>query len=188
MNASAQRMILSGSPLRVLLGLACGIGLFAPTSTVLAQAQTPSAGPRLTLADCIALGMRNQPGIQAQEAGVAMAQEVKNVAKSYYFPQVEMNTALTQLNQHLYFRVPNPISGQLADVLSDAAAFFGIARQAGTAAALQALNYPALAPLERCASRPTETLRHLGNALAAPLRLRVERRDTLASLHHHGQH
>ncbi|HWB13946.1 MAG TPA: TolC family protein [Pirellulales bacterium] len=106
-----------------------------------ADAQEP-ASPRLTLSDCIAVALRNQPAIHVQNAGVNVAREQRAVARSYYFPQLNFGMAYVGLSQPLEARTPNPISGQAANVFSDAAAYFGIARQAGPAAAQLALANP----------------------------------------------
>jgi outer membrane protein len=112
-----------------------------------ASATAPRQAARpLTLAECIAVALQNQPGIRAQEAGVGIANNVKDIARSYYFPQVSATGALVQMSSNIFIQTPDPLTGPLGGVISDAAAFFGIARAAGSAAALQALNQPNLPP------------------------------------------
>jgi outer membrane protein TolC len=104
------------------------------------QEPQPAPGSRLTLEQCIAVALENQPAIQALQKGVAIADEQERIAQSYFYPHIDVTARLTQLNKHIY--VLTPVSGQLADVLSDAAAFFGLARQISSAAAMQALSHP----------------------------------------------
>jgi outer membrane protein TolC len=107
--------------------------------------QTPET-QRLTLADCIAIALQNQPAIHAQQAALGVATEQQKVARSYFLPQVGLSSRYTALDKPLAFEFPSPFSGALGNILSDSAAFFGIARQAGSAAALGALSNPTLPP------------------------------------------
>jgi outer membrane protein TolC len=97
---------------------------------------------RLALADCVAIALQNQPAIHAQEAALGAATEQQKVARSYFLPQIGLSTRYTHLDKPLAFETPSPFTGSLGNLLSDSAAFFGIARQAGSAAANFALNNP----------------------------------------------
>jgi outer membrane protein TolC len=120
---------------------------FVPAPQAGAAEQPKPADSRpLTLADCVAIALQNQPVIQAQQAALAAAAEQQKVARSYFFPQVDLSSRYIVLDKPLSEELPSPFAGPLADVLSDSAAFFGIARQAGSAAALAALNNPSLPP------------------------------------------
>jgi outer membrane protein TolC len=101
---------------------------------------------QLTLSDCIAIALHNQPAIQAQQSALGAAEEQRNIARSHFFPQVNFATRYTLLDEPRSVDVPSPLTGELADLVSDAGAFFGIARQAGSAAALGALDNPNLPP------------------------------------------
>jgi outer membrane protein TolC len=103
-------------------------------------------GELLSLDDCIAIALRQQPEIRAQNAGYCAAVERQNIAHSYFLPQITLESRYTHLDQPLSVDVPNPITGQAAEVFSDAAAYFGIARMAGSAAANTALNNPSQPP------------------------------------------
>ena len=62
--------------------------------------------------------------------------------KSYFFPQVRFDATYTYLDKPQTASISNPFTPQVADVFSDGAAFFGIADQAGSSAALAALDHP----------------------------------------------
>ena len=111
-----------------------------------AQEPLPAAAPVLRLEDCVHTALVNQPAIRAREAAANKAEHQRAIAHSYFYPRVDLNLRFTGLSQPLAARTPNPISGQAADVFSDAAAFFAIARQAGPAAANAALANPAAPP------------------------------------------
>jgi outer membrane protein TolC len=104
------------------------------------------ASQPLTMRQCIDIALQNQPAIQARQEGVGIAAEQQKIARSYFFPQVDAGTRFTQLNKHVFVDFPNPISGPVADLFGDSAAFFGIARKAGSNAALFALNHPSQPP------------------------------------------
>jgi outer membrane protein TolC len=110
-------------------------------------ADPPSATP-LTLEDCIAIALQNQPAIRAQQAAVGIASEQQKIARSYLLPQVGLTTRLTHLNEPRTVISPNPLVANplLTDALADGAAFFGIARQLGPAVANLALANPTLPP------------------------------------------
>ena len=46
------------------------------------------------------------------------------------------------IDEYRSVNIPNPLSGAAGDVFTDAAAYFGIARAAGSAAANQAIDNP----------------------------------------------
>lgn len=106
----------------------------------------PTPVPRYTLADCIAIALENQPAIAARQSALGAAGEQRNVARSYFLPQANFQMTYAHFNQPFTIDTPNPLTGQAADVFSDSAAFFGIARAAGSAAANAALNNPNLPP------------------------------------------
>lgn len=130
----------------------CGLILFFvagafPGSSAVAQDEALQTElPRYSLSDCIAIALENQPAIAAQQSAVGAATELRNVARSYFFPQSNFQMTYAHLNRPLTLDAPNPLSGAAADVFSDSAAFFGIARAAGSAAANAALNTPNLPP------------------------------------------
>jgi outer membrane protein TolC len=119
-------------------GLAAGEVVAGNPATVSIQ--------RLTLDDCIAIALQNQPAIHAQQAALGVATEQQKIARSYFLPQVGLSSRYTVLDKPLTFEFPSPLSGSLGNLLADSAAFFGIARQAGSAAANLALNNPNLPP------------------------------------------
>jgi len=96
----------------------------------------------LNLEECIAYARDNQPLIQARIAASGAAREKVNVAHSHFLPQVGFQFRYTLNDEVTSVDSPSPITGQAADVFGDAAAFFGIAEAAGSAAALAALNNP----------------------------------------------
>lgn len=97
---------------------------------------------RFTLQECIEIALENQPAIDVKRSAVGEAAEQKNVARSFFFPQVSFQTRYTLVDEPLTVDFNNPVTGNLADVSSDGAAFFGIARAAGSSAALAALDNP----------------------------------------------
>jgi outer membrane protein TolC len=111
-----------------------------------ARPAEPDPGRRkLTLDECVHFALDNQPAIQARQAGVGVAADQQKVARSYFFPQAGVTTRFTQLDRHVFAISPG-LTGGNADLFTDAAAFFGIARQAGPAAANAALANPGQPP------------------------------------------
>lgn len=120
---------------------------FASWRPLLAMEPAAVDGNRsLTLQECVEAALRNQPAIAAQRAAVGMAVEQKRIAKSYFLPQVTLFSRLTHTDEPRSVDINSPINGATADVFSDAAAFFGIARQAGSLAANASLNNPTQPP------------------------------------------
>jgi outer membrane protein TolC len=120
------------------IGMACAVLVCVVVQTACGQ-QAPQP---LSMRQCIDIALQNQPAIQARLEGVGIAAEQQKIARSYFFPQVDASTRFTQLNKHVFVDFPFPINASIADVLGDSAAFFGIARKAGSNAALFALNHP----------------------------------------------
>ena len=97
---------------------------------------------RLTLQDCISIALENQPAIGANRFGVRSAREHEKIARSFFFPQVRFEARYTRLEKAQTASITNPFTDDVADVFTDGAAFFQIAKQAGSAAALNALDNP----------------------------------------------
>lgn len=97
---------------------------------------------RLTLHQCIATALENQPAIARHEAAVCAAEEQRKIARSYFYPHVGFEARYVHLDQPESVDIPGVFDGVVGDVFTDAAAFFGIARAAGSAAANAALNNP----------------------------------------------
>lgn len=68
---------------------------------------------RLTVDECIAVALQNQPGIQAEEAGVGAASATQRVARSYFLPQANYTAQMTQFDQSITgdFSLPDQIQG-----------------------------------------------------------------------------
>jgi outer membrane protein TolC len=113
---------------------------------VAAENATADGTQRLTLRECVAIALQNQPAIHARQAALGAACEQQNVAQSYFLPQVGFSSRLILLDKPLSEVFASPFAGPVGDLLAEDAAFFGIARAAGSAAALQALNHPNLPP------------------------------------------
>ena len=96
----------------------------------------------MPLEDCIGFALSHSPLLRAQEDGIEAAMEQLNVARSYYRPQVGFQARYTWLDEARTVDIDNVYPDQVANVFADAAAYFGIARQAGTAAANFALDNP----------------------------------------------
>ncbi len=123
------------------LGLAGALLVAAAT-----RGAEPAPGPRrLSLDECVRTALDNQPALQARQAEVGVAVAQQQVARSYLLPQAGVTSRFTQLDRHVFVVSPG-LSGPSLDVFGDAAAFFGIARQAGPAAANAALANPNLPP------------------------------------------
>ncbi len=117
--------------------------LLMPLASVSSAQSPPVRDPvKLSLADCIRVGLQNQSAIQAQMAAAGAARQQEAIARSYFYPQIDFQTSFTHANAPQTVTIPSPIAGQLADVVADSSAYFGIARQAGSAAAQAALNNP----------------------------------------------
>ena len=132
------------SRLAIDLCLAGCIGLLAGlcVSTAVGQDVQPVAVPQFTLTDCIHIGLNNQAAIQVQIAAAGAAQQQEAIAQSYFYPQVDLQSRFTNASSVYSVALPNPITGPLADVVADSGAYFGIAKQAGSAAAQAALDNP----------------------------------------------
>ena len=96
----------------------------------------------MTLEECIGFALSHSPLLRAREDGIEAAMEQLNVARSYYRPQVGFQARYTWLDEARTVDIDNVYPDQVANVFADAAAYFGIARQAGTAAANFALDNP----------------------------------------------
>ncbi len=96
----------------------------------------------LQLDDCVAIAIRNQPVLRIKNEDTHIAREQVDVARSYYFPQVDANARFTNIDQVRSFDIEGFFDGPVGDVFSDAAAFFQIARQLNSTAALNALDNP----------------------------------------------
>jgi outer membrane protein TolC len=94
------------------------------------------------LAECIAVAQANQPAISVQLRAAQIAAEQVAIAKSFYMPQVIVQGRYSAIDEPRTVDINNIFSPQVASVFSDAAAYFQLARQAGTATADFALNNP----------------------------------------------
>ena len=105
--------------------------------------EVPRVGvPQFTLTDCIHIGLNNQAAIQVQIAAAGAAQQQDAIAQSYFYPQVDLQSRFTNASSIYTVALPNPITGPLADVVADSGAYFGIAKQAGSAVAQAAIDNP----------------------------------------------
>jgi outer membrane protein TolC len=100
----------------------------------------------LTLDECIGLALESQPAIGAQRSAMCAAVERQKIARSFFLPQLGFETRYTYIDEPRSVDFPSPFTGPVGDVFSDAAAYFGIARQAGSAAANAALDNPNIPP------------------------------------------
>ena len=64
------------------------------------ESDAPELNRPLTLQECIEIALRNQPAIAAQRSAVGIAVEQQQIAKSYFFPQVNLTSRLTHMDQH----------------------------------------------------------------------------------------
>lgn len=113
---------------------------------------------RLTLDQCIATALENQPAIAQHEAAVYAAEEQRKIARSYFYPHVGFEARYVHLDQPESVDIPGVFDGVVGDVFTDAAAFFGIARLAGSAAANAALNNPDNPPFSIAKQQAAEAL------------------------------
>jgi outer membrane protein TolC len=117
-----------------------------PAQVVNTGDPAPPSVQRLDLDSCIAIALKNQPAVGAQRSAMCAAAQRQKIARSFFLPQVSFDARYTHLDQPRTVDLPNPFAGRVGDVFSDAAAYFGIARQAGTAVANAALDSPNLPP------------------------------------------
>lgn len=135
--------------------LPVALALFLTVSSVIVFAQTspvPSSVGEpavvsytlnsFTLEECIAIALENQPAIDVQRSALGAADERRKIARSFFHPQVSFEARYTLLDESRTVDSPGLSDPAFADVFSDAAAFFGIANQAGSAAANFALDNP----------------------------------------------
>jgi outer membrane protein TolC len=124
----------------------------------LEQVPPPDDVVRLTLDQCIATALENQPAIARREAAVGAAEEQRKIARSYFYPHVGFEARYVHLDQPESVDIPGVFDGVVGDVFTDAAAFFGIARLAGSAAANAALNNPNNPPFSVAKQQAAEAL------------------------------
>jgi outer membrane protein TolC len=124
------------------LMLALTVSLAAPAQNGPASTPPDQATVRLSLEQCIATALEFQPRIAQREAAACAADEQRKVARSYFFPHVGFEARYTHIDEPRSVDIPGVFDGTVGDVFTDAAAFFGIARQAGSLAANAALNNP----------------------------------------------
>lgn len=126
----------------VLLGLMLALAAEELTGQEEEESGDTPIANRVSLETCIAIALENQPAIQLRAANVGVARANTQIARSYRLPQIDAALRYTALDEPLTVSTPGVISGAAADVFSDAAAYFGIARQAGPAVANAALASP----------------------------------------------
>jgi outer membrane protein TolC len=116
-----------------------GFGQYGPGNAYLESVPAPIL---LSLDDCIATALENQPAIERRRAGVGAAEEQRKIARSYYLPNLGFHAQYAHLDEPRSVDINDPFAGAVGDVFTDAAAFFGIARQTNSAFANAALNNP----------------------------------------------
>ncbi len=126
----------------IALVLALLAGLEAVLAIPRASAQEMPPAVEVTLGQCIQIGLNNQAAIQVQMAAAGAAEQQEAIAQSYFYPQIDLQSRFTNASSVYSVAIPSPVTGQLADVVADSGAFFGIAKQAGSAAAQAALDNP----------------------------------------------
>ena len=131
------------APKRLMLLAGCLTVLLRPAVAQIAENGDPV---RLSLRQCIAIALQSQPAIGVQQSALAVAREQQVIARSLFFPQAGFGVRYTLIDEPRSVDIPSPLTGPIADVFSDSAAFFSIARQAGSAAANLALDSPNTAP------------------------------------------
>ncbi len=93
----------------------------------------------LTREDCIAAALVRHPAIKTRQAGVGVAYQQTQVARSYFLPQVDAGAVYTYIDEPLSVDF-NLFEGDVGDRLLEMAAFFEIARQTNGATAVAALD------------------------------------------------
>jgi outer membrane protein TolC len=114
----------------------------APLISSAAASAQDAPSIRYDLAQCVAVAISNQPAIDVQRRAAQIAAEQVAIARSFYFPQVGANARYTALDEPRSVDINNAYPPAVADVFSDAAAYFQIARAGGAAAADFALDNP----------------------------------------------
>jgi len=118
----------------------------SPAKDVAPVEPRTGSGCRLTLDQCIGIALENQPAIRAQHAAMCAAVERRKIAGSYFLPQLDFHARYTNLDEPRSVDIPSPFVGDVGDIFSDAAAFFGIARAYGSTTATAALDNPNAPP------------------------------------------
>jgi outer membrane protein len=115
--------------------------LFATVVATLSS--SPGAGQQvpnaLSLEICIATAIEQHPAVGASHAGYNAALDQADVARSYMGPDILADMRYTFIDEPRTVDV-NLLGGELGDRLIEAASFFEIARQAGSGAAIAALD------------------------------------------------
>ena len=120
--------------------------IFALPSTASGQAELPPppAPDRLALEDCLAIALAEQPAIGIQAAAVDQAVAQHRIARSFLLPQADVKMRYMRLDEPRTVDIDlgDSFGAPFTNVFSDSAAFFGIATQAGSTAALNAIDNP----------------------------------------------
>lgn len=118
----------------------------APTTTSAATANP--GGQALRLEDCIAIALREQPAIAAQQQAVDASEHLVGVARSGFLPRANASVTYADLSAPLSVNIQNPLgSGPARKIQAYSDAFFGIAAKQGGPAALAALGNQSTNPL-----------------------------------------
>lgn len=125
-----------------MLCLGAAIAFAAPTSADEVIDAPVEEALVFDLPQCISVALANQPAIEIQEEAACIAAEQVAIAKSFFLPHVGVLGRFNALDEPRSVDIDNIYSPPVADVFSDAAAYFGLARQAGVAAADFALENP----------------------------------------------
>jgi outer membrane protein len=95
----------------------------------------------LSLDQCIHSAIQNHPAVKASRAGYYSAVDQTAIARSYLAPDVQAQVNYTFIDEPRSVDI-NLLNGPLAERFVEAATFFEIARNAGSATALAALDNP----------------------------------------------
>ena len=103
----------------VLLAILYASDLPAQDAAGFAETEDVAEPPKYTLAQCIQIGLSKQAAIQVQMAAAGAAQQQEAIARSYFYPQVDLQTRYTNASSiyTVAIPVPPPLVGYDVDLL-----------------------------------------------------------------------
>lgn len=132
------------TPLAVWLLLAIFWGLATDVSH--GQRTTARVTSDYSLDDCVGIALTNHPLIGAAVATRDATGENIGIARAAFRPKIGFEARYSAIDEPRSANLDEAFAGDVADVFSDAAAFFQIARQTNSATAAAALDNPNLPP------------------------------------------
>lgn len=139
----------------------------ASAATAPAPAEPSAQAIRLTLADCVRLAVARNADVGAAREEAAAAKAQRKEAFAAYLPSVNATAQYTRLDEPRTVRYKTPAA--VRDFSLDTAAWWSIARVAGTAAADAAFDNRAVDPMQTFNNARTQAASAFPTSQAQPI-------------------